>query len=156
MDDLAGLRQSEGRYDEAVALLDSVLDARRRLLGPAHPDTLEALSSLADVRLDQKNYADAELLLREALTGYEKSDPDSWDHYRSQSLLGASLAGQRKFPEAEPLLVEGYEGMARQEEASALANRSEIDKARQRIVQLYERWEKPDKAAEWRDKQVRK
>jgi eukaryotic-like serine/threonine-protein kinase len=152
MDDLAGLRQSQGKYEEAAALLESVMDTRRRVLGPAHPDTLEAMSSLADVRLDQKKYADAEPLLREALSGYEKTAPDTWNQHWNQTLLGASLAGQSKFAEAEPLLVDGYEGMTRQEEASSITSQPELDKAVQRIVQLYESWGKPDKAATWKEK----
>jgi eukaryotic-like serine/threonine-protein kinase len=156
MDDLAGLRQGQGKYDEAAALLASVVDARRRALGPTHPDTLEAMSSLADVRLDQKKFADAEPLLREALAGYDKSASDPWNQHWSQSLLGASLTGQHKFAEAEPFLVDGYRGMTQQEDASSIANQTEIGKAGQRIVELYESWGKPEKAAEWRQKLAKK
>jgi eukaryotic-like serine/threonine-protein kinase len=150
--DLAALRKSEGKYVEADALFATALGARRRVLGPAHPDTLDDMVSLAEVRLEEKKHADAEPLLREALAGYEKTTPGSWTQYRCQSLLGASLAGQGKFVEAESLLVDGYRGMTSQTEAIPFEYRSGTEQAGLRIVQLYEGWGKPDKAGAWREK----
>jgi hypothetical protein len=95
-------------------------------------------------------------LLREALAGYDKSASDPWNQHWSQSLLGASLTGQHKFAEAEPFLVDGYRGMTQQEDASSIANQTEIGNAGQRIVELYESWGKPEKAAEWRQKLAKK
>jgi eukaryotic-like serine/threonine-protein kinase len=156
LDDLAALRQRQGKYAEAETFFASALDARRRVLGPAHPDTLDNMISLAEVRIEQKKYADAEPLLREALAGYEKTAPGSWPLFRSQSLLGSSLAAQGRFAEAEPLLVEGYNGMTGQTEEIPFEFRSTIDGTLQQIVQMYERWEKPDNAAAWRNKQLGK
>jgi hypothetical protein len=75
------------------------------VLGEEHPDTLGTLVSLGRVRLDQWNDTGAEALLREALKGYEHNGQDMWERYDGQSLLGASLAEQKKFVEAEPLLL---------------------------------------------------
>jgi hypothetical protein len=48
--------------------------------------------------------------------------PDDWQRFRAESLLGASLAGQKKYAEAEPLLLEGYRGMlTRREQIGAPA-----------------------------------
>jgi tetratricopeptide (TPR) repeat protein len=154
LDDLAALRESEGKYAESEALLVSALDARRRVLGPANPDTLGDMISLAEVRIEQKKYADAEPLLRGALAGYEKSAPGSWPLFRSQSLLGSCLAAQTRFAEAEPLLVDGYNGMTAQTEQIPFEFHSTIDRTLQQLVQMYERWEKPEKAAAWRRKQL--
>jgi non-specific serine/threonine protein kinase/serine/threonine-protein kinase len=153
LDDLAALRESEGKYAESEALLVSALDARRRVLGPANPDTLGDMVSLAELRIEQKKYGDAEPLLREALANYEKTAPGSWPHLRSQVLLGSSLAAQGRFAEAEPLLVDGYNGMTGQTEQIPFEFRSTIDRTLQQIVQMYEHWEKPEKAAAWRNKQ---
>jgi tetratricopeptide (TPR) repeat protein len=150
--ELAGLKRSQGNYAGADALFTSVLEARRRVLGPSHPDTLEVMTSLGEVHLQQKRYADAEPLLREALTNYERTASDSGERYRSQSLLGASLAAQRKYAEAEPLIISGYEGMTRRATAMPFEDRPIVEQAADRIVQLYESWGKPEKAAEWREK----
>jgi eukaryotic-like serine/threonine-protein kinase len=148
--DLAMLRQDQGKLAEAEALFASVWNSRRRVLGPDHSDTLEAMTALAETRVKEGKYTDAEPLLREALSDYQKSDPDSWERFKAQSLLGASLAGQQKFADAEPLLADGYQGMARVAPSIPFDERSVIGETGERIVQLYESWGKPEKAAEWR------
>jgi eukaryotic-like serine/threonine-protein kinase len=67
-------------------------------------------------------------------------------------LLGASLAGQKKYAEAEPLLVSGYEGMRQRADTVPVYNRSQLEQAGKWIVQLYQDWGQPEKAAEWRAK----
>lgn len=156
LDDFAALRRSQGRYSEAEALYASALETRRRVFGSAHPDTLDDITALAEVRMELKKYAEAEVLLREALAGYEKQAPKSWSRYRSECLLGTSLVAQGRFAEAENLLLSGYGGITEQPDTVPFEFRGEVDETPQQIVELYERWEKPDKAAEWRDKQVRK
>jgi tetratricopeptide (TPR) repeat protein/predicted Ser/Thr protein kinase len=152
MNSLANLYRSEGKSAEAETLLAAVLEARRRVLGPTHPDTTRVMALLGDVRLQQKKYPAAEALLREARNNSEKTAADSWERYWSQNLLGASLAGQSQYAEAEPLLVSGYQGMLQREAAIPLEDRPVLSQAGERIVQLYEKWEKPEKAAEWRQR----
>ena len=63
---------------------------------------------------------------------------------------GRALAGQKKFQEAEPLLVEGYSGMkAREAKISLPTAKTRLPEAIQRLVDLYVAWEKPEQAAEW-------
>jgi tetratricopeptide (TPR) repeat protein len=150
--DLAALYRSEGKYAEAGTLFTSVLDARRRVLGPAHPDTTDVMALLAEVRLQQMQYGAAESLLREALNNDEKAATDSWRRYRSQSLLGASLAGQSKYAESESPLISGYHGMTQREATIPFEDRLALAQAGERIVRLYEACGKPEKAAEWRKK----
>jgi hypothetical protein len=148
--DLAALRQSQGNDGEAGTLFASILEARRRVLGVENPETLDSMTSLAEVRLKQERYTEAETLLREALVIREKSAPDSWKRYRNESLLGASLAAQRRFAEAEPMLLAGYRGLKAQIASVPFEYRSGIDQTAQRILELYESWGKPEQAAEWR------
>ena len=152
LNDLAALYGKQRNYPKAEALFTSVLEARRRVLGPAHPATTDVMGLLAEVRLQQKQYGSAESLLREALTNDEKTAADSWRRYRSQSLLGASLAGQGKYSESESPTVSGYEGMAQREATIPFEDRLALAQAGERIVQLYESWGKPEKAAQWRVK----
>jgi serine/threonine protein kinase/tetratricopeptide (TPR) repeat protein len=148
---LATLYCIQGRLPEAEKLDARVLDARTRVLGPKHPDTIEAMVSLARVRVLEHKFADAEPLLRASLQDPGKTTGD-WTHYFRQALLGASLVGQAKFQDAEPLLVQGYEGMAQREDSVSTENRAFIRESGQRIVQMYAGWHKPDQAAAWRAK----
>ena len=61
-------------------------------------------------------------------------------------MLGASLAGQKKFAEAEPLLLEGYQGMLARKERMAVSDWYHLDRAREWVVRLCQVWDKPAKA----------
>ena len=67
-------------------------------------------------------------------------------------LVGASLAGQKKYAEAEPLLLEGYQGMVARKDRMEVPDWYHPDRAREWLVQLYQAWGKPEKAAEWKKK----
>ena len=56
--------------------------------------------------------------------------------FRGVALLGASLAGQAKYKEAEPLPISGYEGMARQEVVIPIDSRPAIRESGERIVRM--------------------
>jgi hypothetical protein len=64
-------------------------------------------------------------------------------------MLGASLTGEKKYREAEPLVIDGYEAMIQRKATIPAGNSSALDQAGQRIVQLYRSWGKAEKAAEW-------
>ena len=57
---------------------------------------------------------------------------------------------QKKYAEAEPLLVSGYEGLKLAEEASIPANgKKRLTEAVERLVQFSEATGKLDEAAKW-------
>jgi hypothetical protein len=69
-----------------------------------------------------------EPLAREALEMDRKVQPDDWQRYYDESLLGARLAGQKKYAEAEPLLISGYQGMeARKDRILDVPDRHQLD-----------------------------
>ena len=65
--------------------------------------------------LQSKAFTEAESLLRKCLVIREKTQPDLWTTFNTQSLLGGALLGQKKYAEAEPLLLAGYAGMKRRQ-----------------------------------------
>jgi hypothetical protein len=128
------------------------LEIRRRILGPADPNTTNVLASLGEVRLRQQRYTEAEARLSEAWNAQTKTAPEAWQKFATQSMLGASLAAQGRFTEAEPLLLAAYDGLIARKEAIAWDSRSQLEQACVRIVQLYQQWGKTKSAAEWRQK----
>ena len=78
--------------------------------------------------------------------------PQAWRPGFAKNLLGASLAGQRRFAEAEPLVVGGYEAMAAKRASMAAYFQGYLVSSGQRVVDLYTAWGKPAVAAEWRKK----
>jgi tetratricopeptide (TPR) repeat protein len=152
MTSLGLVYHDEGKDQLAEPLLIKALELRRRVLGPANPDTLDTMGTLAEVQLKEQKYADAEPLLREGVGTTEKTRPEGWNRFYLQGLWGASLAGQKKYSEAEPLLVSGCEGMLQRESSMPAGRRAAVEQSGARIVQLYEDWGKPEKAADWRQK----
>ena len=150
--DLAYVYQRQGKYASAESYAAQSLEARRRVLGPEDQNTLESAAQLALAYLSQGKFAESEPLAREALEFNRKKQPDNWQRFRAESLLGASLAGQKKYAEAEPLLLEGYQGMIARKDRIEASNWYNLDRAGEWIVQLYQSWGKPQKVAEWRKK----
>ena len=102
--------------------------------------------------LREKKGADAEPMLRDCLAVRAKKEPDAWTTFNARSLLGESLLIQKKYAEAEPLLVQGYEGMKQREAKMPAQSRQFLTEAVERLVQLYEATGQNAKAAEWRKK----
>jgi eukaryotic-like serine/threonine-protein kinase len=150
--DFASMYQRRGKYGLAETYGVEALAARRRALGPEHPNTMASAADLAQTYVSEGKFADAEPLAREALEMDKKVQPDNWRRFRAESLLGASLAGRKKYTEAEPLLLEGYQGMLTRKDHMGTPDWYHLDRAREWLVQMYLGWGKPDKAAEWKAK----
>lgn len=144
---LANLLAEQENYQKAESLLQDVVSVRRERLGDEHPLLAQSLYELASVQYRAGGYESAARLSQEALQIQQVTLPEG--HRRialTQSLLGACLTDQQRYTEAEPLLDKSY--------ASLSAQRGPQDKdtrqALQRLVNLYEAWEKPEKAALYR------
>ena len=110
------------------------------------------LRNVANAHLETQRWADAEKASRECLRLYAEKKSEDWTHFSAKSQLGAALAGQKKYAEAEPLLIAGYEGMKARERKIPATSKKELAAAAARIVPLYESWGKADEAAVWRPK----
>ena len=78
--------------------------------------------------------------------------PDDWRTFNTRSLLGGSLLGQKKYAEAEPLLLSGYQGMKQREEKIPAVSMGRLREAGQRLVELYEVTGRPEQASEWKER----
>ena len=129
MGSLAGLYQREGKYREQEALLVTASNAERRVLGKFHPETLRTLTELGSVQLREGRYGEAEATLREAWDAYRAAGPDTWQRYNCESLLGRSLAAQKKYDEGAPLELSGYQGMVRRARFMPASDKHDLDEA---------------------------
>jgi hypothetical protein len=112
------------------------------------------LEALGANLLQQRKWEDAEFVLRESLAIREKAEPDSWATHDTRSRLGGAMLGQKKYAEAEPLLIRGYEGLQARKATIPPPDRHRVAEVVEQTIQLYEAWNQPEKAAEWRAKQV--
>ena len=138
---LAVANRLAGRTAEAARLFDR---------NPSSPDHASALAVRGSVLLAEKKPAEAELKLRELLTIRQKNQPDDWSTFDARSMLGEALAAQKKFAEAEPLLVEGFEGMKKRQATIPAAEKDHLKRGLERLVSLYEAGGKADEAKRWK------
>jgi hypothetical protein len=88
--------------------------------------------------------------LRECLAIREQLSPQHWTTHNARSYLGASLSGQHKYEEAEPLLLSGYQGLIAQRQQIDSANPRAPEIGIERLIELYEIWDKPAEAQKWK------
>jgi serine/threonine protein kinase len=138
----------KGDFTEAEACFRQSLAHRRKSGGQ---DLEVVLSSLATTLRQQQRFAEAEPLYRECLASRETNCPNAWYTHYTRAMLGATLVGKRKFDEAEPLLISGYEGM-RERENSIRERTKVLTETMQNFVQLFEATSRLEQAAEWKDK----
>ena len=147
---VAYLRQNKN--EEALQTLQTARDGLKESIGPNHPALAGCDIVIGQVLLAQKKYVEAESKLRAASPIIERELNDSYTLFQLKSLLGAALAGQKKYADAEPMLLAGYEGLKAR--AANIPNHEQpiLTEALERLVHLYDAWDKKDRAAEWRKK----
>ena len=110
----------------------------------------EYLGELAGNLLAQKKYAEAEPIARECLAIRSEKRPDRWVTFYARTTLGGALTGQGRFDEAEPLLIQAFEGMKSRESQMRPSSRFLMLEPLERLVELYDAWGKGAEAARWR------
>jgi hypothetical protein len=65
-------------------------------------------------------------------------------------MLGGSLLSQKKYKDAEPLLLKGYEGMRAGEKTLSPHADARIPEALDRLIELYTATDRPQEAKKWR------
>jgi eukaryotic-like serine/threonine-protein kinase len=142
------------RFDEAEAWRRKWLAEVKGTSGTDSMAYAVELGMLGMNLLQQRKWTEADPPLRESLRLREKNEPDAWATYSTRSRLGGALSGQKKYTEAELLLINGYEGVKTREEKIPPSERYRVVEAAERIIELYDAWGRPEKAAQWRAKQA--
>jgi tetratricopeptide (TPR) repeat protein len=147
--------QRTGRLDEADRLLRRKLElCRKRMDSIGQKDQARTLEMLSLNLLLQNRPAEAESMAREAMALYEKNHHTEreWRLPYVMNLLGGTLLGQKKHAEAEPLLVQGYEGMKQGEATMTAQWRFRLPEAGERVIRYYEETNQPAKARAWQER----
>jgi serine/threonine protein kinase len=147
---LALTYEQDGQFAKAEAFYRGSLEQARRRFGNEDPRTAEWMAGLGSNLLHQQKYSDAESLLRECLKVRAAKQADNWATFNARSMLGAALLGQKKYVAAEPLLLQGYEGMQEREAKIPPEGKIRLTEALERLVQLYEATGNKTEAAKWR------
>jgi eukaryotic-like serine/threonine-protein kinase len=127
-----------GKIQQAHVLAKEMLDDVRETSPKESPQLAADLAYFGYWLQTVKAFADAETWLRECLDIRNKTQPDDWNTFNTQSTLGGALLGQKKYDEAEPMLLQGYQGMDRREKAIPAPARVRLTESLERLVSLYE------------------
>jgi serine/threonine protein kinase len=133
-------------YENAIAEGRRAVEIARKLNLEEGTDFLPTLRYVGLSLIRAGKAKEAEPSLRECLDRALKNLPDALGVAFSKGALGECLLAQNRFAEAEPLVVQYYEGVK--------ANKGEKHPytvtALKVVVELYEKWKKPDMADTYR------
>jgi tetratricopeptide (TPR) repeat protein len=103
--------RAQRRLGEAELLCREVLKECHEVLGPRHPDTLQATAGLAVLLKEQGKVGEAESLFREALQGYREVRGARHTTFTVATMhnLATLLSNQGRWNEAEPIAREALE-----------------------------------------------
>jgi eukaryotic-like serine/threonine-protein kinase len=143
------LLQQKGRRDEALAILRENLEALQSRSQPMDRAHLEALNNLGMTWNSLGKFAEAEPLLREAAAASRWLFVES-DIAGPQMRFnhGAVLAWQKRFAEAEPVLLAEYAAM----QELLPADHTMLAKARRTLADAYRVNGQPERSEEWRER----
>jgi serine/threonine protein kinase/tetratricopeptide (TPR) repeat protein len=146
---LGRMKQLSGDLEGSEREMREVLEIRERVNGKDAQPTLVLMNNLGLLLLDQKKPAEAEPIFREMLAGLSAIlPPEHWMFGAAKVNVGECLSDQGKYEEAEKLMVEGYEHLAK----VLPAGHSRVSGAAKALATMYEKWQKPEKAAEWKQR----
>ena len=138
---------ARGELEQAESELLQALDARRQLFDPDHEGIAFVERNLAAVLLEAGAPGTAEVLLARAQVALRSRLPaDDWQIQELESLMGAVFLERRLFEAAEPCLVDSYRALEKTRGSEAIYTKQALE----RLIRLYEAWEKPMQADEYR------
>jgi serine/threonine-protein kinase len=137
----------QGDYAKAEAEDRIALDLFRKSLGAESPVAAGTEATLGLTLTREGNATEGESYLRDALAIRKRILPpgDFMIPYAA-SALGECLTAQKRYAEAEPLLTESYNEL----KSKLGEQHKRTIEARERLVTLYQLWEKPDLPARYR------
>ena len=147
LNDLAMVMQAQGDYDEAEAKYREALAINRKLHRSEHPDVASALGNLAFLLSDQGAYEEAAKWHSESVAILEKTlDEGHWHTANAKAHYANCLTKLGRYQEAEELLLAAHPVFR-----SVMGEQNmRTQRAIRLLIELYEAWSKPEKAAEYR------
>lgn len=109
---LAEVYKDAGRLEEAELQMRLILESYHATYGKHHERSLLAQLSLGQLLLQRDKIDEAENVLRENLDLRMETQPDNWQTFMSQGVLGGLQLKKKQYAEAEVLLKEAFEGLS--------------------------------------------
>jgi hypothetical protein len=114
------------------------------------PRYLEEVDRLCWILLAQDKAREAESGLRASLRIRERDEPGSWTTFQTRALLGAALAGQRRYAEATPLLRASHEALQQRLATLPADSRARLADTASRMARLLAAAGRREESNRWR------
>lgn len=148
---LAQSLAGQQRYDEAEPEAQSAYDELQPLFEPVedhpagHEELARAAWTLGEIKSIRRNFEEAEALMRDAATWFEAHKATSLDTAILLGQVGDCMAQQGRYADAEDAVVQSYTRLRKELGDAA----PETLDAFQRVIFLYQAWDRPDKIQEY-------
>jgi eukaryotic-like serine/threonine-protein kinase len=147
LNELGNVASMRDHLDEAEARFSRAADIYRAVYGDHHYLVAIALSNVASISFDKKDYPRSVQLFRDALRRYRETLPaDNVNTGITHVRLGRALLRQKRYQDAEPETLAGYEILIKQSSPST----SFVRAARKDLAAEYDALNQPEKAARFR------
>ncbi|RJP37306.1 MAG: serine/threonine protein kinase [Phycisphaerales bacterium] len=147
LNDLAVLSFASGDFDAADALIERSIQMHRTLRGNEHPSTLITIYNMGVFLRDRAEFERAEPLFAQVVDVARRTLPEGhWQTAVFQTSYGLCLRVLGRYEAAEAQLLSAYPALA----SSLGLEHHYTRQAVLQLVHLYEKWDKPERAAEYR------
>jgi tetratricopeptide (TPR) repeat protein len=144
---LANCLMQQGRLDEAEEIVRELVDYMENAGAAGRIAYAELL--LAGIQRLRGEPLAAERRIRDLIAWRDDSDlADAAFRAVANASLAQTLLAQKRFSEAEPLLLQHAERLESQHGPAYIDTRS----AYRHLARLYDEWDQPQRAADWREK----
>ncbi|MFL5242060.1 MAG: tetratricopeptide repeat protein [Gemmataceae bacterium] len=144
---LARILLDQNKLEEAEKDVREALAIRRTIFKPGDEDIGKTLLLYGRILYAQNRTKEAEDPLREAMALFRERHPDRTELVgEAECWLGACMTARGQYANAEKLLLPGYDKL----KGSPMVAGRHKKLAVNHVINLYEAWNKPDEAAQWR------
>ncbi|MEM7776238.1 MAG: serine/threonine-protein kinase [Pseudomonadota bacterium] len=139
------------RPQEAMSYVSRAMALHDEYFPEKHSSVALMRHNLGVMSIAAGKIEEAEILVNDAIEIYaETTEPDFWRNANSLGFVGVIKMHQGKYEEAEKLMLDGLDGIV----AGTGPDTVYAEDMRGYLVELYERWGKPDLAARYRRQQA--
>ncbi len=153
---LARFLSRQGQESEGETIQREVVNQSEDYYGPSHPSVANSFRQLGLIQIGRSEWKEAEQSIREALKRHSAIlGEDNFISQEDRLTLSEVLEKQRRFADAETVLLEACTIGEKTTETDAASRRRPIE----RLIQLYESWYRAEPrsnrcaaVAEWRQR----
>lgn len=135
--------------DKAAAVSIEFIEEQRKNFAQDDPRFANYLALVSADLIQCEQYETAEKMLRQCLEIRQSNEPIQWLKFNTMSVLGETLLRQKKYKEAEELLLNGYSGLVEQPETLPPEGKSRILEAVARLITLYTETNQQESLQKW-------